>query len=307
MRYWKVLPYFSKPRQRGTNFEKAWNQCGNEEIVAIGHDTTGRGAHILKKFKKEISEGDTILACLGKKEIVGIGISGNYERDSNSPRTSETGYEHIRNVDWECRWSPGAGIPLPSKAPLSIKGRKLSDETVQELGEALLAKSGLLKKIEQARKQPSNREQSERDDSLGTHEPELTDDGDLLKSNPEVEKRAMKAAMMFESRRGGKAKDVSDENRGYDILSRDTGGERFIEVKGRRARGAVTLTPNEWREATRSKDRYWLYVVRKSLSRKPQVIPIPNPVKRFKDDTKKIIYRKIPDDAIERERTGARG
>ncbi len=59
---------------------------------------------------------------------------------------------------------------------------------------------------------------------------------------------AMKTVMAFESSQGFQPRDVSRENRGYDIESRDPniGNLRFIEVKGRAA-GAetVTLTRNE--------------------------------------------------------------
>lgn len=64
----------------------------------------------------------------------------------------------------------------------------------------------------------------------------------------EVERLAMEAVMQFERSSGFIPRDVSKENRGYDIESRDpsTGKLRFIEVKGRVAGAEViTVTKNE--------------------------------------------------------------
>jgi hypothetical protein len=64
----------------------------------------------------------------------------------------------------------------------------------------------------------------------------------------ESERRAMQAVLETEHKLGFIARDVSDQNLGYDIESSipDTGLLRFIEVKGR-ANGAktVTITKNE--------------------------------------------------------------
>ena len=67
-------------------------------------------------------------------------------------------------------------------------------------------------------------------------------------SRAEVEAKAMDAVMAEERDLGFEPRDVSSENRGYDIESRNpqSGGLRFIEVKGRRAdANAVTITRNE--------------------------------------------------------------
>jgi hypothetical protein len=70
----------------------------------------------------------------------------------------------------------------------------------------------------------------------------------LAEGRAEVEKLAMDAVMAAERSLGREPRDVSAENRGYDIESRDpaTGSLTFIEVKGR-ADGAdtVTITRNE--------------------------------------------------------------
>ena len=62
------------------------------------------------------------------------------------------------------------------------------------------------------------------------------------------ERLAMQAVMEAEQRLGYKPRDVSEENRGYDVESSipGTGRLRFIEVKGRiREARTVTITKNE--------------------------------------------------------------
>jgi len=69
----------------------------------------------------------------------------------------------------------------------------------------------------------------------------------LAEDRAEIERLAMDAVMDAERRLGREPRDVSAENRGYDIESRDPGGGlTFIEVKGR-ADGAetITITRNE--------------------------------------------------------------
>ena len=68
----------------------------------------------------------------------------------------------------------------------------------------------------------------------------------------EVERLAMEAVMAFERAQGFEPRDVSKENRGYDVESRypenhaRKGQLRFIEVKGRIADAdTVTVTKNE--------------------------------------------------------------
>jgi len=78
-----------------------------------------------------------------------------------------------------------------------------------------------------------------------------------------IEKIAMKEAMRYEYERGWKPEDVSEQNRGFDILSREpkTGIVRFIEVKGRAEVGEIILSKHEYETAERLKKDYWLYVV----------------------------------------------
>ena len=97
----------------------------------------------------------------------------------------------------------------------------------------------------------------------------------------EVERLAMEAVMAFERSQGFTPRDVSKENRGYDIESRypdghaKAGNLRFIEVKGRAA-GAdtVTVTKNEILTALNKPEDYILALVFVSSSgaEKPRYI-----------------------------------
>ena len=83
-------------------------------------------------------------------------------------------------------------------------------------------------------------------------------------SRAEIETLAMEAVMAQERSLGFEPRDVSSENRGYDIESRDpqTGGLRFIEVKGRRADAqGITITRNELLAALNAADSFILAVV----------------------------------------------
>ena len=79
-----------------------------------------------------------------------------------------------------------------------------------------------------------------------------------------VEAMAMNAVIERERILGCEPTDVSGENRGYDIESRDpdTGRLRFIEVKGRRADArAITITRNEMLAALNAAESYILALV----------------------------------------------
>ena len=93
--------------------------------------------------------------------------------------------------------------------------------------------------------------------------PDAHDPADT-RSRAEVEARAMQAVMEHEQALGHEPRDVSAENRGYDIESRDqsNGSLRFIEVKGRRADAeSITITRNEMLVAWNAGDAYTLAVV----------------------------------------------
>jgi superfamily II DNA or RNA helicase len=80
----------------------------------------------------------------------------------------------------------------------------------------------------------------------------------------EIERLAMEKVIQFERGQGFEPRDVSAENRGYDIESRDpkTDRLRFIEVKGR-VQGAttVTVTKNEILTSLNRPDAYILAIV----------------------------------------------
>ena len=83
-------------------------------------------------------------------------------------------------------------------------------------------------------------------------------------SRKEIEVKAMEAVMDWERSQGFEPKDVSTENLGYDIESRDpkTGNLRFIEVKGRRADASgISITRNEMLTALNAAEAYILAAV----------------------------------------------
>ena len=90
------------------------------------------------------------------------------------------------------------------------------------------------------------------------------EDAAAAAARAEVEAMAMEAVMERERSLGNAPEDISKENRGYDIESRDPATERlrFIEVKGRRADArAVTITRNEMLTALNTADSYVLALV----------------------------------------------
>jgi hypothetical protein len=83
-------------------------------------------------------------------------------------------------------------------------------------------------------------------------------------SRREVELLALEAVMAAERRLGHSPVDVSAENKGWDIESRDgsTGHLRFIEVKGRHADARdVILTKNELLAALNAPEAFFLALV----------------------------------------------
>jgi hypothetical protein len=75
---------------------------------------------------------------------------------------------------------------------------------------------------------------------------------------------AMDAVLAWETAHGYLPRDVSDQNLGFDVESRDpvTDRLRFVEVKGRDADAeTVTLTRNECMSAMNSHGDYWLAIV----------------------------------------------
>jgi len=103
--------------------------------------------------------------------------------------------------------------------------------------------------------------------------------------------------MEYETLEGRKPVDISKDNLGFDVRSKDKEGEtRYIEVKARKGEGSVALTKNEWIKARRFKDQYWLYVVANAVS-KPLLYIIQNPA-NFLEPTEKmdVRYLVFPDE-----------
>lgn len=100
---------------------------------------------------------------------------------------------------------------------------------------------------------------------------------DAMKDNIESEMAAMDTVMRFEEEHGRKPTDVSRIiGPGYDIKSVDVAGcTRYIEVKGRRETGPVSLSKNEWFKAKHLETDYYLYVVWNTKDyRREKLMPI---------------------------------
>jgi len=90
-----------------------------------------------------------------------------------------------------------------------------------------------------------------------------------MSEDPQVEAVGMAVAMQHERDQGREPEDVSAQNLGFDIRSRDprSGRKRYIEVKARAGVGPVALTKNEWFKARRFGEDYYLYVVFNAATR----------------------------------------
>lgn len=109
-------------------------------------------------------------------------------------------------------------------------------------------------------------------------------------SDEEIEKIGMEIAMRYERSQGRLPEDVSRENIGFDIRSKDGGETKYIEVKARRDEGDVALTCNEWFKAKRFKDQYWLYVVAHATTN-PTLYLIRNPSENLSVEEKVEVIR----------------
>jgi len=104
--------------------------------------------------------------------------------------------------------------------------------------------------------------------------------GELVRDD-RIELIGMDYVMHYERERGWQPEDISKDHdgSGFDIRSTDplSGDMRRIEVKARARQGEfVELTPNEWLQAHRHGESYWLYVVW-NCANTPQLITIQNP------------------------------
>jgi hypothetical protein len=133
-----------------------------------------------------------------------------------------------------------------------------------------------------------------------------------LHRDPEVEAAAMRVVMDYERNNAWEPEDVSQlhDGSGFDIRSlgpTDAAGKRMlrrIEVKGRAVADVdVELTPNEWVQARRHGDSYWLYVVWNAKT-DPQLLRIQNPAARLRDQVAELRVVKgyrVPAAAISQE------
>jgi superfamily II DNA or RNA helicase len=103
--------------------------------------------------------------------------------------------------------------------------------------------------------------------------------GELVR-NDEIERIGMDYVMNYEQKQGRGPEDISKnhDGSGFDIRSTHplTGEIRRIEVKSRASSGEfVELTPNEFLQAKRHGESYWLYIVW-NCTDKPRLIAIQN-------------------------------
>ena len=109
-------------------------------------------------------------------------------------------------------------------------------------------------------------------------------------SDEEIERIGMDVAMEYERSQGREPEDMSKENLGFDIRSKDREETRYIEVKARADEGQVALTCNEWFKAKRFKEQYWLYVVANATTN-PTLYIIKNPAENLKVQEKFEVVR----------------
>ncbi|MEN2985038.1 MAG: helicase-related protein, partial [Dictyoglomaceae bacterium] len=129
-------------------------------------------------------------------------------------------------------------------------------------------------------------------------------DEDSMVRDEEIERIGMQIAMEYERKAGRFPEDVSKENLGFDIRSKDKDGNtRYIEVKARAEEGSIALTQNEWFKAQRFWDDYYLYVVFNAV-KNPQLYIIQNPAKNLNPEEKieKVRYIIHPEDILRKEK-----
>jgi superfamily II DNA or RNA helicase len=135
-----------------------------------------------------------------------------------------------------------------------------------------------------------------------------------MQRDDEVEAAAMEEAMRFEREQGWEPSDVSrlHDGSGFDIRSvgpaNDHGQRavRRIEVKGRASDNLpVELTPNEWVQAGRHRESFWLYVVWNAKTQ-PKLLRVRDPVASLRGEVEELQvvngYR-VPAEAIARAAT----
>ncbi|MGC8725937.1 MAG: helicase-related protein [Thermoplasmata archaeon] len=108
--------------------------------------------------------------------------------------------------------------------------------------------------------------------------------GEGMKRDDNVEKIGMEYVMDYERIHECTPEDVSDKNLGFDIRSIDKNGKvKYIEVKARAYKGDIAISTNEWLNAKKFGDDYYLYVVWNASDReKIELKIINNPSQNLK-------------------------
>jgi hypothetical protein len=116
---------------------------------------------------------------------------------------------------------------------------------------------------------------------------------DAMKRDPEVELAAMNFVMEYERNRGRTPEDVSAQDLGFDIRSKEPDGNmRYIEVKGRSRVGEVALTNPEWFKARELGNDYYLFVVFNATT-SPEHWIVRNPANQLTAEKKVEVVRYI--------------
>ncbi len=108
--------------------------------------------------------------------------------------------------------------------------------------------------------------------------------GEGMKRDDNIERIGMEYVMDYESRNGWNPEDVSQKNLGFDIRSSiEDGKVKYIEVKARAGKGDIAISPNEWLNANKFSDDYYLYVVWNAADREKTALTIiKNPAQNLK-------------------------
>ena len=120
----------------------------------------------------------------------------------------------------------------------------------------------------------------------------VRDSREVERCDGRVEDVAVRVALSWERDRGREVRDVSTPELarlaglpdwpGFDLLSTHPEDEvRNIEVKGRAGQGSIQMQVNEWKQACRLGERYWLYVVFYCATPAPRLVRVRNPFARL--------------------------
>ncbi len=115
-----------------------------------------------------------------------------------------------------------------------------------------------------------------------------------MQSDEKIERIGMQVVMEHEIKEGRNPEDVSAENLGFDIRSKDENDVvRYIEVKARSGTGEVALTQNEWFKAQRFGDDYYLYAVMNAAT-EPKLYIIQNPAINLEPEQVEVVRYIVP-------------